>query len=124
MGKLLEGVPLCSGTLKLTSHIPTFAKLVLRSLVIYLTYAERSMNGRMKYEIIYGMKALNSSSSSIVSSSCISNEHHNVINTNKGGPYGSKVLRGVLDISDQVWKYYVFLFKVGRGWYRSMINHG
>ena len=47
---------------------------------------------------------------------------HDAINSNKGGPYGFEELRGVLDISDQVWNAKILGGEVGKGWYRSVIK--
>ena len=70
---------------------------------------ERTVKGRTKDWIQDRMKSLEGSigsSGSIV---------HGVINANNWGRCGSKVLRGLLDISDQVWNN-VLGYKVGKGY--------
>ena len=44
-----------------------------------------------------------------------------VVYTNQGGPYGSKVLAGVQKDSDKVWESEVLSGKVGSDWYKATI---
>ena len=44
-----------------------------------------------------------------------------IVYTNQGGPYGSKVLEGVQRDSDKVWKSQVLSGTVGKDWYKATI---
>ena len=74
-----------------------YNKLVLHFTIDDIQYAEKSVDDRMVQEMKKGVK-----NSKIVSSSSI-DYLNDIINVNAGGPYGSRVLQGVLEDSDRVW---------------------
>jgi hypothetical protein len=84
-----------------------YNKLALRFTINDLTFAENSVDQRMVDEIEEGIKALP--------------DVFNVIEANKGGPYGSEVLAGVQSDSDKVWAAEVMSGNVGTDWYKATI---
>lgn len=84
-----------------------YNKLALRFTINNLSFAESSVDSRMIDEIEGGIKALP--------------DVFDVIEANKGGPYGSEVLAGVQSDSDKVWTTEVMSGNVGSDWYKATI---
>jgi len=68
-----------------------YNKLVLHFTINDISFAEKSVDTRMTGEIKDGMDAMDGGSA------------QKVVYANKGGPYGSEVLKGVQSASDKVW---------------------
>jgi len=88
-----------------------YRKLVVRFEVNDVRFAEKSVDARMKREMVAGRKALRSGGGV-----------HSIIKANLGGPYGSKVLKGVQRQGDHVWKELVLGGQVGKSWYKAVIH--
>jgi hypothetical protein len=86
-----------------------YNKLALHFTVNDLACAQQSVDRRMIQEIQAGAKAIESGNA------------FDVVYTNEGGPYGSKVLAGVQKDSDHVWEEEVMSGKVGQDWYKATI---
>lgn len=88
-----------------------YRKLVVRFEVNDIKFAEKSVDARMKREMYGGREALRNGG-----------EARAIIKANMGGPYGSKVLKGVQRQGDRVWKELVLDGKVGESWYKAVIK--
>lgn len=86
-----------------------YNKLALHFTINDLTCAQQSVDRRMIDEILLGADAIQSG------------DIFDVVYTNQGGPYGSKVLAGVQKDSDKVWESEVLSGKVGSDWYKATI---
>ncbi|KAL3904396.1 MAG: hypothetical protein SGILL_010087, partial [Bacillariaceae sp.] len=86
-----------------------YNKLALHFTINDLTCAQQSVDRRMISEIQAGAKAIESG------------DAFDVVYTNEGGPYGSKVLAGVQKDSDKVWESEVMSGNVGKDWYKATI---
>lgn len=86
-----------------------YSKLALHFTINDLECAKQSVDRRMIQEIQAGSKAIESG------------DAFDVVYTNEGGPYGSKVLAGVQKDSDRVWESEVLSGKVGKDWYKATI---
>jgi hypothetical protein len=86
-----------------------YNKLALHFTINDLTCAKQSVDRRMTQEIQAGAKAIESG------------DAFDVVYTNEGGPYGSKVLEDVQKDSDAVWESQVMTGAVGRDWYKATI---
>ena len=84
-----------------------YNKLALHFTINDLQFAEKSVDRRMVDEIEAGIKALP--------------DVFNVIEANKGGPYGSEVLAGVQKDSDHVWETEVLSGNVGSEWFKATV---
>lgn len=69
-----------------------YNKLALHFVINDITFAEQSVDTRMKQEIQQGMDAISPNV-----------DIRKVVYANAGGPYGSNVLKGVQADSDRVW---------------------
>lgn len=87
----------------------SYNKLALHFTINDLTCAKQSVDLRMIDEIQRGAKALKSG------------DIFDIVYTNQGGPYGSKVLEGVQKDSDEVWESQVLSGAVGKDWYKATI---
>ena len=87
-----------------------YNKLALHFTINDLTQAQESVDRRMIDEIQAGSKAVGSA------------DAFDVIYSNLGGPYGSKVLKGVQEDSENVWQNVVLEGDVGKDWYKATIN--
>jgi len=86
-----------------------YNKLALHFTINDLTHAQQSVDRRMIDEMQLGAKAIESG------------DVFDIVYTNQGGPYGSKVLEGVQRDSDKVWKSQVLSGTVGKDWYKATI---
>ena len=86
-----------------------YNKLALHFTINDLTCAQQSVDRRMIDEILLGADAIKSG------------DIFDVVYTNQGGPYGSKVLAGVQKDSDKVWESEVLSGNVGSDWYKATI---
>mmetsp|Transcript_12589 Transcript_12589/g.20281 ORF Transcript_12589/g.20281 Transcript_12589/m.20281 type:complete len:403 (-) Transcript_12589:17-1225(-) len=86
-----------------------YNKLALHFTINDLSQAKESVDRRMIQEIQAGAKAVESG------------DAFDVVYTNEGGPYGSKVLEGVQNDSDRVWEEQVMTGAVGSDWYKATI---
>ena len=87
----------------------SYNKLALHFTINDLTCAQQSVDRRMIDEIQGGAKAIESG------------DVFDIVYTNQGGPYGSKVLEGVQRDSDNVWESEVLSGAVGKDWYKATI---
>mmetsp|Transcript_2643 Transcript_2643/g.5722 ORF Transcript_2643/g.5722 Transcript_2643/m.5722 type:complete len:475 (-) Transcript_2643:1231-2655(-) len=87
----------------------SYNKLALHFTINDLTCAKQSVDKRMINEIQRGAKALETG------------DVFDIVYTNQGGPYGSKVLDGVQSDSDKVWESEVLSGTVGEDWYKATI---
>ncbi|VEU39840.1 unnamed protein product [Pseudo-nitzschia multistriata] len=87
----------------------SYNKLALHFTINDLTFAKQSVDRRMIDEIQRGSQALGNSNV------------FDIVYTNQGGPYGSKVLDGVQADSDRVWESEVLSGNVGEDWYKATI---
>jgi hypothetical protein len=87
----------------------SYNKLVLHFEINDISFAERSVDSRMLSEIATGQGALAGSV-------------EDIIKVNSGGPYGSKVLKGVQVDSDRVWAEEVRGGKIAQSWYKASIS--
>eukprot|EP00933_Yihiella_yeosuensis_P022177 TRINITY_DN17462_c0_g1_i2.p1 TRINITY_DN17462_c0_g1~~TRINITY_DN17462_c0_g1_i2.p1 ORF type:complete len:232 (-),score=40.69 TRINITY_DN17462_c0_g1_i2:163-858(-) len=88
----------------------SYRKLVLHFEIDDISFAERSVDSRMLGEMAAGQKALSSGST------------NDIIKVNAGGPYGSKVLKGVQADSDKVWDDVVNKRGIAEHWYKASIS--
>jgi len=88
---------------------PDYHKLALHFTINDLSCAKQSVDRRMIDEIRRGATALESGNV------------FDIVYTNQGGPYGSKVLEGVQADSDRVWETEVLSGAVGKDWYKATI---
>jgi len=86
-----------------------YNKLALHFTINDLTCAQKSVDRRMIYEMRTGAKAIETG------------DVFDIVYTNQGGPYGSKVLKGVQRDSDKVWESQVLSGAVGNDWYKATI---
>ena len=86
-----------------------YKKLALHFTINELTCAQVSVDRRMIREMELGAKAIESSNV------------FNIIYTNQGGPYGSKVLGDIQRDSENVWKNQIISGDVGEDWYKATI---
>eukprot|EP00929_Paragymnodinium_shiwhaense_P011343 TRINITY_DN11694_c0_g1_i10.p1 TRINITY_DN11694_c0_g1~~TRINITY_DN11694_c0_g1_i10.p1 ORF type:complete len:462 (-),score=68.41 TRINITY_DN11694_c0_g1_i10:132-1517(-) len=86
----------------------SYRKLVLHFEINDISFAERSVDSRMSREIQAGHNALAGAAADI-------------INVNSGGPYGSKVLKGVQADSDKVWRTVVD-GELAKTWYKASLS--
>lgn len=89
-----------------------YNKLVLHFDINDLSYAEKSVDGRMVREMKDGINALREG------------DVREVIRANAGGPYGSEVLKGVQSDSDRVWNEVIMQENadgVGCDWFKASI---
>jgi hypothetical protein len=86
-----------------------YKKLALHFTINDLACAMQSVDRRMIQEIQAGAKAVETG------------DPFDVVYTNEGGPYGSKVLEGVQKDSDKVWEEQVLVGAVGKDWYKATI---
>jgi hypothetical protein len=91
------------------SETSDYNKLALHFTINDLECAKQSVDRRMIQEIQAGAKAIESG------------DAFDIVYTNEGGPYGSKVLAGVQKDSDEVWESEVLSGKVGKDWYKATI---
>jgi hypothetical protein len=91
------------------SETSGYNKLALHFTINDLECAKKSVDRRMIQEIQEGAWSTKSGNA------------FDVIYTNKGGPYGSKVLSGVQKDSDHVWESEVLSGMVGKNWYKATI---
>jgi hypothetical protein len=91
------------------SETSGYNKLALHFTINDLECAKHSVDTRMVQEIRAGARAIKSG------------DAFDVVYTNEGGPYGSKVLAGVQKDSDKVWESDVLSGKVGKDWYKATI---
>ena len=91
------------------SESSNYHKLALHFTINDLTCAKESFDRRMIQEIQAGARAIESG------------DPFDVVYTNEGGPYGSKVLAGVQEDSDKVWESEVLTGAVGKDWYKATI---
>lgn len=87
-----------------------YKKLALHFTINDLTCAQKSVDRRMIDEMQLGAKAIESG------------DVFDIVYTNQGGPYGSKVLEGVQRDSDKVWESQILSGAVGNDWYRATIS--
>eukprot|EP00980_Cylindrotheca_fusiformis_P021499 scaffold8353_cov138-Cylindrotheca_fusiformis.AAC.30 len=87
-----------------------YNKLALHFTINDLSHAQESVDKRMVKEIIVGSKAVKSE------------DAFEVVYANAGGPYGSKVLKGVQEDSEKVWQEKVLTGAVGKDWYKATIS--
>eukprot|EP00536_Pseudo-nitzschia_multiseries_P018982 jgi/Psemu1/230933/e_gw1.3528.2.1 len=88
---------------------PGYNKLALHFTINDLACAKTSVDRRMIDEIRRGAVALDSG------------DAFDIVYTNQGGPYGSKVLEGVQSDSERVWETEVLSGAVGKDWYKATI---
>eukprot|EP00534_Pseudo-nitzschia_fraudulenta_P011611 CAMPEP_0201211620 /NCGR_PEP_ID=MMETSP0851-20130426/182652_1 /ASSEMBLY_ACC=CAM_ASM_000631 /TAXON_ID=183588 /ORGANISM="Pseudo-nitzschia fraudulenta, Strain WWA7" /LENGTH=440 /DNA_ID=CAMNT_0047500579 /DNA_START=177 /DNA_END=1499 /DNA_ORIENTATION=- len=86
-----------------------YNKLALHFTINDLTCAKKSVDRRMIAEMQRGATALDAG------------DVFDIVYTNQGGPYGSKVLEGVQKDSDNVWESQVLSGSVGEDWYKATI---
>lgn len=86
-----------------------YNKLALHFTINDLTCAQESVDRRMVEEMQLGAKSLKTG------------DVFDIVYTNQGGPYGSKVLEGVQRDSDKVWDSEVLSGAVGKDWYKATI---
>jgi len=86
-----------------------YNKLALHFTINDLVCAQQSVDRRMIDEIQAGAKAIENG------------DVFDIIYTNQGGPYGSKVLESVQKDSDRVWEEQVVTGNVGKDWYKATI---
>jgi hypothetical protein len=86
-----------------------YSKLALHFTINDLSCAKQSVDRRMVDEIHAGAKAIESGNV------------FDIVYTNQGGPYGSKVLEGVQKDSDQVWTSQIVTGNVAKDWYKATI---
>jgi len=86
-----------------------YNKLALHFTINDLVCAQQSVDRRMIDEIQAGAKAIENG------------DVFDIIYTNQGGPYGSKVLESVQKDSDRVWEQQVITGNVGKDWYKATI---
>jgi len=87
-----------------------YKKLALHFTINDLSCAQQSVDARMVTELKDGIQALKSK------------DVFKVVYANAGGPYGSEVLAGVQEASDQVWNEVVMKGdQVGQDWYKATI---
>lgn len=86
-----------------------YNKLALHFTINDLDCAKQSVDRRMIQEIQAGAEAIKSG------------DPFDVVYTNEGGPYGSKVLAEVQKDSDKVWETEVLSGNVGKDWYKATI---
>lgn len=86
-----------------------YKKLALHFTINELTCAQVSVDRRMIREMELGAKAIESGNV------------FNIIYTNQGGPYGSKVLGDIQRDSENVWKNQIISGNVGEDWYKATI---
>jgi hypothetical protein len=91
------------------SESSRYNKLALHFTINDLECAKQSVDRRMIQEIQAGARAIKSG------------DAFDVVYTNEGGPYGSKVLAGVQKDSDNVWESDVLSGRVGKEWYKATI---
>ncbi|KAG7352777.1 hypothetical protein IV203_008825 [Nitzschia inconspicua] len=91
------------------SEKSNYNKLALHFTINDLECAKQSVDRRMIQEIQVGAKAIESG------------DAFDIVYTNEGGPYGSKVLAGVQKDSDKVWKSEVLSGNVGKDWFKATI---
>ena len=90
-----------------------YNKLVLHFTINDIGFAEESVDLRMTDEIKEGLDAIGDTSR---------DRARKVVYANKGGPYGSEVLKGVQSASDQVWLEKVLIDGgVADSWYKAEI---
>jgi len=87
----------------------SYRKLVIHFEINCLSFAERSVDARMLREMADGQKAL-------------AGTWEDLIKVNAGGPYGSKVLKGVQADSDRVWEQSVLGGDLAKSWYKASIS--
>ena len=87
-----------------------YNKLVLHFTINDLTCAQKSVDRRMIDEMQIGAKAIESGNVL------------DIVYTNQGGPYGSKVLEGIQRDSDKVWESEIISGAVGGDWYKATIT--
>lgn len=87
----------------------SYNKLALHFTINNLAFAKQSVDRRMIDEIQRGAKSLEKG------------DVFDIVYTNQGGPYGSKVLDGVQADSDKVWESEVLSGAVGKDWYKATI---
>ncbi|CAK0885732.1 unnamed protein product [Prorocentrum cordatum] len=87
----------------------SYRKLALHFEINDVSFAERSVDERMLREIEAGQRAL-------------AGTVDDIIKVNAGGPYGSKVLRGVQADSDRVWETEVRAGRVAQAWYKASFS--
>jgi hypothetical protein len=92
-----------------TATTRSYNKLALHFTINDLSCAQQSVDRRMIHEIQAGAKAIESG------------DVFDIVYTNQGGPYGSKVLPGVQRDSDKVWDEEVLSGVVGKDWYKATI---
>jgi len=86
-----------------------YNKLALHFTINDLECAKQSVDRRMTQEIQNGAKAIKTQ------------DAFDITYTNAGGPYGSKVLPGIQEASDEVWQTRVMGGEVGSSWYKATI---
>jgi hypothetical protein len=86
-----------------------YNKLALHFTINDLACAQQSVDRRMIKEIQDGAKAIKSE------------DAFDIVYTNAGGPYGSKVLPGVQKDSETVWQNQVLKGAVANDWYKATI---
>jgi len=69
-----------------------YRKLCVHFTINDISFAEKSVDRRMEQEMRLGKEALSKE------------DKRSTIEANSGGPYGSKVLRGVQEASERVWE--------------------
>lgn len=92
-----------------------YNKLVVHFTINDISFAERSVDSRMKGEMKAGTAALRSSLTAHGARAA------QTINANAGGPYGSAQLKGVQAASDKVWQSILTATEgeAGAGWYKA-----
>jgi hypothetical protein len=86
-----------------------YNKLALHFTINDLSCAQTSVDARMVREIQTGITAIDNQ------------DVFDIIYANAGGPYGSEVLPGVQQASDDVWETQVMTAAVGQDWYKATI---
>jgi hypothetical protein len=86
-----------------------YNKLALHFTINDLSCAQTSVDTRMVREIKTGITAIDNQ------------DVFDIIYANAGGPYGSEVLPGVQQASDDVWDTQVMTGAVGQDWYKATI---
>lgn len=88
-----------------------YNKLALHFTINDLSHAQESVDKRMIKEIQIGAKAVQNE------------DAFEVVYANAGGPYGSKVLKGVQEDSEKVWQEKVLKGEVGEDWFKVSDFH-
>ena len=92
-----------------TAGNDNYNKLALHFTINDLSCAQTSVDTRMVREIKTGITAIDNQNV------------FDIIYANAGGPYGSEVLPGVQQASDDVWDTQVLTGAVGQDWYKATI---